>query len=75
MPACRARAFASLLAQLRGYTDEHGETLRTIFRRALYLDIHRRFVRLPWHDTDDGPGWAVSPLRTRSSDSFDEVGR
>ena len=29
--------------------------MRTIFRRGLYLDIHRRFIHSLGHDTDDGP--------------------
>ena len=51
----RAAAFHVLLDLLQSYTHEHGETVRTTFRRALYLDIHRRFVHLHGHDCADGP--------------------
>ena len=55
MPACRAAAFSAVRERLVAYTGEHGETLRTRFRLALILDIHRRFVHLHGHDVDEGP--------------------
>jgi len=55
MPAHRAAAFAAVRERLLAYAQAHGETLRTTFRHALLLDIHRRFVHLHGHDIEDGP--------------------
>ena len=55
MPAQRASAFAELGRMLDRYVAEHQETARTIFRRALHADIHRRFVQRHGHDSEDGP--------------------
>lgn len=55
MPAHRAAAFVAVLERLLAYVWAHGETLKTTFRHALFLDIHRRFLHLHGHDTDDSP--------------------
>ncbi len=55
MPQVRAVAFAELFQCLDRYVDLHGETLRTMFRRALYLDVHRRFLHKHGNDRDDDP--------------------
>ena len=55
MLAHRAVAFEAVRERLLAYVRAHGETLRTTFRHALLLDIHRRFVHLHGHDIDDDP--------------------
>ena len=55
MSADRASAFAAVWEGLLSYACDNGESLRTVFRQALYLDIHRRFIHLHGHDVDDGP--------------------
>lgn len=55
MLAHRAAAFDAVRKRLLAYVRAHGETLRTTFRHALLLDIHRRFVHLHGHDIDDSP--------------------
>ena len=50
MPERRAAAFADLCRSLDGYIVEHGETVRTIFRRALHAEIRRRFRQRHGHD-------------------------
>ena len=55
MSADRAAAFAVVWEGLLSYACDNGESLRTVFRQALYLDIHRRFIHLHGHDVDDGP--------------------
>ena len=51
MPANRASAFADLSRTFEAYVAERGETARTMFRRALHADIHRRFIHR--HGDDD----------------------
>ena len=51
----RAATFADLCLCLERYVDLHGETLRTMFRRALYLDVHRRFLHKHGNIRDDDP--------------------
>ena len=53
MPERRAAAFADLCRTLDSYIVEHGETVRTIFRRPLHAEIRRRFRQRHGHDSCD----------------------
>ena len=60
MPERRSAAFADLCRALDGYIVEHGETVRTIFRRALHAEIRGRFRQRHGHDNCDSQDIAIA---------------